>query len=91
MEIMISRRDFIVTVARHALAVGGAGMILSDPFWQRFLLGDDEALAFGGSYLDELVRSAPRARYWSSPTSSCANCRSCHLNPNIKDKSYRHK
>jgi pyruvate formate lyase activating enzyme len=91
MEIMISRRDFIVTVARHALAVGGAGMILSDPFWQRFLLGDDEALAFGGSYLDELVRSAPRARYWTSPTSSGANCRSCHINPNIKDKGHRHK
>jgi len=91
MDIMISRRDFIVRVARHALAVGGAGMILSDPFWQRFLFGGDAAIAFGGSYLDELVRSAPRARYWVSPTSSGANCRSCHSNRNIKDKGHRHK
>jgi pyruvate formate lyase activating enzyme len=88
---MISRRDFLETVARVALTVGGAGMILSDPFWQQFLIGDDEGLAFGGIYLDELVRSAPRARYWTSPTSAGANCRSCHTNlDNIKDKGYLH-
>ena len=45
---MISRRDFLETVARVALTVGGAGIILSDPFWQRYLIGDDAGLAFGG-------------------------------------------
>src|SRR5664280_3478594 len=65
---MISRRDFLVTLARLAAAVGGAGMILVDPDWQRFLLGGDSGLAFGETYLDELVRSAPKARYWKPLT-----------------------
>ncbi len=65
---MISRRDFIVTLARLAATVGGAGMILSDPFWQRFLFGGDSGLAFGETYLDELVRSASKARYWTPLT-----------------------
>ena len=65
---MISRRDFLVTLARLAAAVGGAGMILVDPDWQRFLLGGDSGLAFGDTYLDELVRSAPKARYWKPLT-----------------------
>jgi pyruvate formate lyase activating enzyme len=89
---MISRRDFLVTLARLAPIVGGAGMILSDPFWQRFLIGGASGLAFGDSYLDELLRSAPRARYWTSPASSGADCRSCHNNlDNIKGKNYLHK
>jgi len=60
-DIMISRRDFLVTLARLAATVGGAGMILVDPDWQRFLLGGDSGLAFGDTYLDELVRLAPKA------------------------------
>jgi len=61
---MISRRDFLVTLAGLAAAAGGAGAILSDPLWQKFLFGGDAGLAFGETYLDELVRSAPKARYW---------------------------
>jgi pyruvate formate lyase activating enzyme len=89
---MISRRDFLATIARVALMSGGAGVILSDPIWQKILIGNDCGLAFGGSYLDELVHSAPRARYWTSPTSSDANCRSCHDNlENMKGKRHLHK
>ena len=61
---MISRRDFLVTLAKLAATVGGTGMILFDPDWQKFLVGGDSGLAFGDTYLDELVRSAPKARYW---------------------------
>ena len=53
---MISRRDFLVTLARLAATVGGTGVILSDPFWQRFLFGGNSGLAFGEIYLDELIR-----------------------------------
>ncbi|MDD4356444.1 MAG: hypothetical protein PHN98_04255, partial [Smithellaceae bacterium] len=60
---MISRRDFFITSAR-ILGAAGCGMVLSDPTWQRILSGGDSGFAFGASYLDELVRSAPGARYW---------------------------
>jgi pyruvate formate lyase activating enzyme len=62
---MISRRDFLATLTKLTAAAGG-GMILSDPFWQRLLIGDNLGLAFGEIYLDELVRLAPRARYWNT-------------------------
>ena len=65
---MISRRDFLVTLATLAATVGGAGMILVDPDWQRFLSGGDSGLAFGSTYLNELVRLAPKARYWTPLT-----------------------
>ncbi|MGD1153856.1 MAG: AmmeMemoRadiSam system radical SAM enzyme [Syntrophales bacterium] len=63
---MISRREFLTNCARLAPIIGGAGIILSDPLWQRFLSGDDSGLAFAGNSIDEMVRSAPRARYWTS-------------------------
>jgi pyruvate formate lyase activating enzyme len=61
---MISRREFLTTLSRLAVTFGGTGIILCDPAWQRFLLGDNSGLAFGGTYLDELIRQAPKARYW---------------------------
>ena len=89
---MISRRDLLATLLRLAPIIGGAGMILSDPFWRRFLTGGSAGLAFGGTYADELLQTAPRARYWTSPASSDANCRACHNNPDpIKGRSYLHK
>jgi pyruvate formate lyase activating enzyme len=71
---MISRRDFLATLAKLAATVGGAGMILLDPSLQRILLGGDSGLAFGDAYFDELIRLAPKARYWKPL--------------NIKDNSY---
>jgi pyruvate formate lyase activating enzyme len=65
---MISRRDFLVTLAKLAATGGGSGMILYDPSWQRFLFGGNSGLAFGETYLDELIRSAPKARYWTPLT-----------------------
>jgi pyruvate formate lyase activating enzyme len=89
---MISRREFLTNCARLAPVIGGAGMLLSDPFWPRFLSGNDWGLALAGNYIDEIVQSAPRARYWTSPTSTRANCFTCHSNQdNIKGKQYVHK
>jgi pyruvate formate lyase activating enzyme len=61
---MISRRDFLTLLARLA-AAGGTGITLSDPTWRRVLSGSDSGLAFAESYLDGLIRSAPKARYWT--------------------------
>ena len=63
---MISRRDFLKTLSRLAVTAGGTWMILSDPSWQRLLQGGHAGLAFGDTYLDELIKSAPKARYWKS-------------------------
>lgn len=63
---MISRRELLVTLARLAPILGGAGFVLSDPFWQSFLFSSDSGIAFAGKYIDELIEAAPRARYWTS-------------------------
>jgi pyruvate formate lyase activating enzyme len=89
---MISRREFLTTLARYSAILGGAGMILSDPFWQMLLSGDESGLALAGNYLDEIVRSAPRARYWTSPAAANVNCSACHGNlESIKGTRYAHK
>ncbi len=62
---MISRRDFLVKLAKLAPLAGGVGYLLSDPLWQTYLFGGNSGLAYGGTYLDELIKSAPKARYWT--------------------------
>ena len=89
---MISRRDLLATLFRLAPVIGGAGMILSDPFWRLFLTSGSAGLAFGGAYADELLRTAPQARYWTSPASPDTHCRICHSNRDpIKGREYLHK
>lgn len=88
---MLSRRDFIVHLTKLSAAVSG-GMILVDPWLQKFLTGDHFAFASGNTYVDELMRSAPRARYWTSPASYVSDCGACHQNTEkIKGKRYLHK
>ncbi|MFA5321640.1 MAG: AmmeMemoRadiSam system radical SAM enzyme [Smithella sp.] len=65
---MISRRDFLATLVKLAPLAGGFGAIILDPCWQEFLFGGDSGVAFGDTYLDEIIRSAPRARYWKPLT-----------------------
>ncbi len=53
-------------------------MILSDPFLQSISGVDGFGLAYAGSYTDELIRSAPRARYWTSlHTDNIVSCLLC--------------
>jgi pyruvate formate lyase activating enzyme len=61
---MISRRDFLATWAKLFPIIGGLGTMTFAPCWQKFLLGENSGLAFGETYLDEMIRSAPKARYW---------------------------
>ncbi|MDM7987216.1 MAG: AmmeMemoRadiSam system radical SAM enzyme [Smithella sp.] len=62
---MISRRDFLTTLAKLVPIVSGLGPVMFDPCWQKFLPGNHAGLAFGETYLDEIIRKAPRARYWT--------------------------
>ncbi|OPY93450.1 MAG: Pyruvate formate-lyase 1-activating enzyme [Syntrophaceae bacterium PtaU1.Bin231] len=88
---MISRRTFLKTLARLAPALGGAGLVLSGLLRDWFCPALTSP-AFGGTAADDLIRTAPLARYWTSPASADANCRACHNNPNaIRGRKYVHQ
>jgi pyruvate formate lyase activating enzyme len=74
---MISRREFLQTLARLAPVLGGSGLILSEPFLLRALLNQHEGIAFAGDATDELLRNAPRARYWSPVAKGRVQCHLC--------------
>ncbi len=65
---MISRRGFLRASGRVAAVLGGAG--LAAPLLRGSASGD--------ARLDEIVRTAPRARYWTGMALAGADCASCH-------------
>ncbi len=73
---MISRREFLMTLARLAPLLGGAGFLLSDPL--RVIADGAAGLAFALDPKDEIVMFAPRARYWTSPSLGASSCLACH-------------
>lgn len=73
-----SRREFLSLACRSGVVLGGA----------RFLLPLDELRAgLFGPLLQDLVRQAPRARYWTAATSS--DCAACHTP--TRSGTHRHK
>jgi len=68
-----SRRNFLQRASRWSLALGGAGILHSS-------IGIDELVALGifGNPVDDLIRRAPVARYWTSTTLKKADCAACH-------------
>jgi len=76
----------LTNCARLAPLIGGAGIILSDPFWQGLLSCGDLGVIHAGSPLDEMVQSAPRARYWQSlHKDNAVRCFLCPHNCTIGD------
>lgn len=90
---MLSRRDLLKTAWRCAPCL--AGMALFPPLlhgaWS-FLKSGPGGVAFAGDFRGELLRTAPRARYWTSPSLAGADCAACHL-PEEKriGGAYRHR
>jgi len=74
---MISRREFMQALARMAPALGGSGLILSEPAVLRAFLDALEGRAFAGERTDEMIRAAPRARFWSAAAKGHVQCRLC--------------
>jgi pyruvate formate lyase activating enzyme len=74
---MISRREFMQALARLAPALGGSGLILSEPAMLRAFLDTLEGTALAGDRTDELVRAAPRARFWSAAVKGHVRCYLC--------------
>ncbi len=65
---MITRREFLRAAGRLAPVLGAAA--LAAPAWPR--------AASAGGRLEEILRTAPRARYWTSTVLSGADCGACH-------------
>jgi pyruvate formate lyase activating enzyme len=74
---MISRREFIQALARLAPVLGGSGLILSEPAMLRALPDILDGAAFAGDRTDELIRAAPRARFWSAAAKGRVQCHLC--------------
>jgi pyruvate formate lyase activating enzyme len=74
---MISRREFIRALARLAPVLGGSGLILSEPAMLRALPDILDGAAFAGDRTDELIRAAPRARFWSAAAKGRVQCHLC--------------
>jgi len=74
---MISRREFMQALARLAPVLGGSGLILSEPALLRALPDILDGAAFAGDRTDELIRAAPRARFWSAAAKGHVQCRLC--------------
>jgi pyruvate formate lyase activating enzyme len=67
MGAMISRRDFLSLTALSATATAGLSAIPS-PSWAAFLDNPQ----------DDLLRLAPKARYWTTSALAGSNCLTCH-------------
>jgi len=74
---MISRREFMQALARLAPVLGGSGLILSEPALIRSFLDTLEGTALAGDGTDELIREAPRARFWSAAAKGQVQCHLC--------------
>jgi len=75
---MISRRSFLVMAAKATSLLGSLGLAgsrLFAPGTSRLAFGDR---AFASDYEEEMLRVAPRARFWASVASAGRDCRQCH-------------
>lgn len=74
---MISRREFMQALARLAPALGGTGLILSEPALLRALVEAAGGSPLAGGPADTRIREAPRARFWSAAAGGRVQCRLC--------------
>ena len=86
---MVSRRDFLKTSVRIAPVLGGAGYLLSR--WGLPLVGSGGRIAHAGDSLQELIKSAPKARYWTTPLLAGGDCSTCHASTdNVQGRKHSH-
>jgi pyruvate formate lyase activating enzyme len=86
----ITRRQLLRNLAVLGGAAAGAGTVFIEPDWLRRLIGSQPERAFAQS-LEQLIESAPRARYWVSTATPNVACSTCHSATEIKGvKAHRH-
>ena len=64
---MYSRREFLYRAGRFAAVLGGAGLI-----------APGRRLFAASPSFDEILRTAPKARYWTSLALAGSDCAACH-------------
>jgi pyruvate formate lyase activating enzyme len=75
----MDRREFLRALGRCGVALGGAGLLLADPGALARLVGDaGRGDARAAAVLEELIRQAPRARFWTSTRLAGGDCQACH-------------
>jgi pyruvate formate lyase activating enzyme len=79
MGAMISRRDFLAATARAATATTGLALAPA-PAWGAWMAGGRE----------DLVRSAPKARYWTTSALAGGTCTVCHSAPPDPARNHTH-
>ncbi len=77
-NLIISRRDFLRSAGKTGLALGGGAALLSEPAWLTALLNGGADAAHAQGPLDEILKTAPRARYWTSTAAAGSDCLVCH-------------
>jgi pyruvate formate lyase activating enzyme len=70
-----SRRHFLTSAARWGAILGGGAILSSSDLLRLAGLDPEDPAA---QPLDELIRQAPVARYWTSPKAALAECGACH-------------
>jgi pyruvate formate lyase activating enzyme len=69
------RREFLKASAKYGLALGGLDLLLPGGLGKLLGLFDGDVHASGS--LEEILRTAPQARYWISTTGG-TDCQTCH-------------
>lgn len=91
-DAMVSRREFLMTLARLVPMIGGAGIFLSGSLWENFLFGSNTGILQAMDRWEDIIRSAPTARYWTSPALGKASCLACHsAGEHLKTKDHAHE
>jgi pyruvate formate lyase activating enzyme len=86
----LTRREFIGGAALLAGASAGAGLVFCEPSWLSKLLGTEPERA-SAQALSDIIKTAPRAKYWVSTATPALACTTCHSPADIKgNTSHRH-
>jgi len=83
---LLTRRGFLRRATQIGGALIGSGVVLSHPAWLDSLVGEEGGRALAGESLSDLLRTAPRARFWASLNTPEISCKSCHNPSTLKDK-----
>ena len=75
---MISRRAFLVSMAKTATLLAGAGLADYCFSGLRASRSSPGGRAWAAGYEDDVLRAAPPARFWTSVASAGRNCAECH-------------
>ncbi len=87
---MLSRRELLKTAWRYAPCLAGLSLsaTLAPSLLERFT--GRSGLSWAEDYMAELIRTAPRARFWTAPHPGGGDCSVCHL-PEVQGKTHQHR